>query len=162
MPRDAIGCDFDSYAIYLCRVTEGEPPRTYSGRLRSPSGDVYQAIQTVPTVIVMGVATLAPEGDLVCTWIERATGMSRKADWTLGAIFGAIMATWPRVYPGHRIRVMAAADWKRALGVPGNCKKTLANDRARLLWQHDHPTTPAPEDHNMLDAYSIAYTGSQR
>lgn len=161
MPRDAIGCDFDSYGIYLCRVTDGEPPRTYHGRLRAASGDVYEAIQAAPTILVMGIASIAGDGP-VDTWVERATGMSRKADWTLGAIFGAIMATWPRVYPGHSIRVMPAPDWKRALGVPGNCKKAVANDRARLLWQHDHPTLEPPEDHNMLDAYSIAYAGSQR
>lgn len=160
MPSDAIGIDFDSFGIYMCRIVDGEAPRTYSGRLRTDKGDVYQAIQAAPTILVMGIASLAT--DHVDTWIERATGMSRKADWTLGAIFGAIMATWPRVFPTEAIRVMPAADWKRAIGVAGNCKKDIANARATLLWRDAYPDVAPPTDHNMLDAYAIAYAGSHR
>lgn len=162
MPRDAIGIDFDSFGIYMCRIRPGEAPRTYAGRLRTDKGDVYQAIQAAPTILVMGIASMITELAEVDTWVERATGMSRKADWTLGAIFGAIMATWPRAFPGASIRVMPAADWKRAIGVTGNCKKQIANERATLLWQDAYPAHVPPTDHNMLDAYSIAYAGAHR
>jgi hypothetical protein len=147
------GIDFDTNAIYLCAVDPAYVSPCISTTALRSGGGLIEAIAAVPTALAfcVGHMNLTPGTE---AWVERGTGFSRKGDWPLGAIAGAIIATWPRLVNGSA-RIVTTADWKKNLGAPGNCNKQTANHYARLHWQAHFDTTP-PTDHNMLDAYAIA------
>ena len=157
------GIDFDTNAIYLCvypTVRDGiHPPQPalVPVALRSRGGDLREAIVAVPSALAFAIQ----RGNVVTgtdVYVERGTGRARTGDWPLGAIAGAIMATWPRLVQGSA-RIVTTADWKKNLGAPGNCNKQTANTYATLHWRA-HFDTPPPTDHNHLDAYGIAVYAS--
>lgn len=154
-----VGIDFDTNAVYLCALERNSDPKIAAVQLRT-DGDLTEAILAVPAALAFAIQTLGiTKAD---AWVERGTGFSRKADWPLGAIAGAIIATWPRLTHGSPCRLITTADWKQALGAPGNCNKATANTYATLHWRSNHPTTHPPTNHNQLDAYSIALAATTR
>lgn len=155
----AVGIDFDTNALYVCAIDGDADPKIAAVALRT-SGDLSEAILAVPTALALAINQLGiTRAD---AWIERGTGFSRKGDWPLGAIAGATMATWPRLTQGSACRLITTAEWKKAIGAPGNAPKATANHFATLQWLSRHPGYPAPTDHNHLDAYAIALAGSTR
>ena len=154
-----VGIDFDSHALYVCALHGDDDPKIAAVQLRR-SGDLSEAILAVPTALAFAIDQLAiTRAD---AWIERGTGFSRKGDWPLGAIAGATMATWPRLTNGSACRIITTAEWKKTIGAPGNAPKAVANHYATLQWCSRHPGYPPPTNHNHLDAYAIALTGSLR
>lgn len=158
-----VGCDYDSHSIYLCALDPDDRdsvPQQISVQLRPASGDITQAIAAVPTALSMALGKLnVTKADL---WVERGTGASRKGDWILGAICGAILATWPRVTYGSPARLITTAAWKQAVGAPGNCGKPIANHFCTLQWRSRYPDVHPPTDHNHLDAFGIAIAGATK
>lgn len=155
-----VGIDFDTNALYVCAVDGNNDPKIAAVQLRT-NGDLTEAILAVPTALALAIQKLAVTNGTEA-WVERGTGFSRKGDWPLGAIAGAIISAWPRITAGGNARLILTADWKRAVGAPGNAPKTVANHWTTLQWRSRHPGTSPPDNHNHLDAYAIALTGSLR
>lgn len=159
-----IGCDFDSYRLHLCGLpNDGGPPLVEQATLRRSKDDELVAIQSVSGALAGAIHRLrqqrnpeVPES-VSGIWIERGYGSSRKADFILGAIYGATIATGNHACPGVSIRPVNAARWKQHLGCPGNCRKDLANAQAAILWRASWPLAIIPTDPNVLDAFSIAH-----
>lgn len=158
-----IGCDFDSYRLHLCGLpTDGGAPLVEQVQLRRKGDDEIVAIQAVSSALGGAVHRLrqqrnpeSPEA-VDSVWIERGFGASRKADFILGCIYGATIATGNHACR-QSIRPVMASDWKRHLGVAGNAKKEVANARAALLWRTRWPLAIIPSDPNVLDAFAIAH-----
>lgn len=163
-----VGIDFDTNAIYLCALdvdNRDHVPIIDACQLRTSKGDLVEAIAAVPLALTttlhrMGVTAEFGKHARPDAWVERGTGASRVGDWPLGAIAGAIISAWPRVTNGGGVRVIKTADWKKAIGAPGNCGKPIANHYATLQWRSRYPDVHPPTNHNELDAYSIAVTAS--
>lgn len=153
-----VGIDFDTNALYVCRYPlvrdEFHPPQPEVAAVElRRGGDLREAIAAVPSALAFAVQRLNVIQGTEC-YVERGTGMARTGDWPLGAIAGAIIATWPRLVVASA-RIVTTSDWKKHLGAPGNCNKATANTYATLHWRAHFNTQP-PTDHNHLDAYAIA------
>jgi hypothetical protein len=157
-----VGIDYDSNALYVCLYAGHDAdPKIVAVDLRSRGGDQTDAILAVPTALAFAVQKLGvPTGTEA--WIERGHGPNRNADWILGAIAGATLSAWPRCTGGGNARLIPAADWKKAVGAPGNGPKAVANHWTTLQWRSRHPGAEPPTNHNHLDAYAIALAGSTR
>lgn len=156
-----VGIDFDTNAIYLCALdvdNRDHVPIIDACQLRTSKGDLVEAIAAVPLALTTTLARMGVQR--ADAWVERGTGASRVGDWPLGAIAGALISAWPRVTGGGSVRVIKTADWKKAIGAPGNCGKPIANHYATLQWRSRYPDIHPPTNHNELDAYSIAVTAS--
>lgn len=163
-----VGVDFDSYRLHLCGLpNDGGPPLVEQAQLRRKGDDELVAIQSVSGALAGAIHRLRqqrpaaldqdkPEG-VSGIWIERGYGTSRKADFILGAIYGATIATGNHACPGVSIRPVNAARWKQHLGCAGNCAKPVANAQAAILWRATWPLAIIPTDPNVLDAFSIAH-----
>lgn len=156
-----VGIDFDTNAIYLCALdvdNRDHVPIIDACQLRASKGDLVEAIAAVPLALTTTLARMGVQR--ADAWVERGTGASRVGDWPLGAIAGALISAWPRVTGGGSVRVIKTADWKKAIGAPGNCGKPIANHYATIQWRSRYPDIHPPTNHNELDAYSIAVTAS--
>ena len=162
-----VGVDFDTKAVYACAVHPHHPPvwaqASLVSKLASGNAASLAAVPTAMASIRDQLATgIGVEGRIPAdAWFERGRGMSRKGDWILGAVCGALMCTWPRVGTGAP-RLLETADWKKQMGAPGNSAKAIANAATALHLRHAWPLALVPTDHNQLDAYAIATTGALR
>lgn len=155
-----IGIDFDSHAIYLVAV--GDHPPVYSKQqIRPKGGSAIDAAAAVGPALRRAFDNLVVYCDDADGWIEHGRGASRRADWTLGLIAGAIISNWATVSRGS-IRVTESSPARHAVGAPGNCSKPTWNRYSRLHWEAFHPLAVIPDDPNLLDAYAIATTGHHR
>lgn len=172
-----IGIDFDSYALHVCGLPDdGGPPCEVSASIRKRGDDEHRAFTMVASAFASATRHIRDTTGIEAVsgvWIERGYGASRKADFVLGAIYGATFVAVGHVLPGVAARPLLAADWKRdvtgEMGITtktggrgnGNVKKEVANDCARQLWQREWPFTIVPTDPNLLDSFSIAWAGSR-
>lgn len=154
-----VGIDYDTHALYLCAYTPGDDPALATARLRSSrDSNALEAIGNVPSALGRALDTIHNgHADL---WVERGRGANRNADWILGAIAGAVIATYPRLNGGSA-RLIDANQWKATIGARGNTK-AAANHAATLQWSSRHPHLNPPTDPNLLDAYGIALAASTR
>lgn len=186
-----LGVDIDSYAIHVCAVpTDGGVPAVVSSALRKRGDDEHKAITAVASALgraVVDIRALRPQAvmvggggtmvaiqqeDIGGVWVERGYGSSRRADFILGCIYGAVIVAAGHVLPGVAVRQMAVSTWKRsvtgACGIRtqagmlgnGNVKKEVANQCCRQMWEAAWPLAIIPSDPNQLDAFGIAYTAS--
>lgn len=187
-----LGIDFDSYALHVCGLPDdGGPPVVQSEPIRKRGDDEHRAMMTVAQALAVatnkigmqipvmsvigggGTVVAQPRVAISSVWIERGYGASRRADFVLGAIYGATFIAVAHVLPGVPARPMQARDWKRDLtgemGITtktggrgnGNVKKEVANACARELWEREWPLAIIPTDPNQLDAFSIAWAASR-
>ncbi len=186
-----LGIDYDSYGLHVCALPDdGGPPVVVTAKLRKKGDDEHRAIQAVGaalsqsmeeirhlllyTPVKGGGGTTAPRARPREAWIERGFGSSRKADFVLGAIYGATIAAATSVLPGVAVRPLLLSTWKRAVtaecgittkaGAPGNSmvKKPVANACATQIWSDLWPLAIVPTDPNHLDAFSVAWTGQRQ
>jgi hypothetical protein len=177
-----LGIDFDSYGLHVCALPDdGGPPVVVTAKLRKKGDGEHQAIQAVGAALANAVERVRVLHDGRFTppnvgeaWIERGFGASRRADFVLGAIYGATIAASTSVLPGTAMRPLLAADWKRDItgecGITtktggrgnGNVKKEIANQCATQIWSDTWPLSIVPTDPNHLDAFSVAWAGQRR
>lgn len=188
-----LGLDFDSYGLHVCALpSDGGPPVVVTSKLRKKGDDEHRAIQTVGsalanaveelrrlllyTPVAGGGGTTVAQGTpkIEEAWIERGFGASRKADFVLGAIYGATIAVSTSVLPGVAVRPILLSTWKREVtaecgmftkaGAPGNSmvKKPIANACASQIWSDTWPLSIVPTDPNHLDAFSVAFAGTRQ
>lgn len=174
-----LGIDIDSYALHVCGLPDdGGPPVTAHATLRRKGDDEHRAIQQVAAALGNAARDIRAllDGDVKCrdVWIERGFGASRRADFVLGAIFGATIVACGHILPGAAARPMLAADWKRevtgTVGITtktggrgnGNVTKPVANDACLRIWRERWPLSIVPTDPNLLDAFGVAYAAIHR
>lgn len=172
-----IGVDYSSYEAVLCGLPFPIPalsdqPELEVIRFRpaSKSGDdaAIAALKTVDAAIRS--SELLRQADVV--WVERGFGASRRADFILGAYFGAILSATSSWLTEASVNPLEAQEWKREIsascgvttkgGRPGNgqLKKEVAHEYVRQV--------AARCRHNLdefgpdaLDAYAISWTGRE-
>lgn len=179
-----VGIDYDSYKATLVALPlEGSIARVRTSvvtfRKASQSGEAAALVALAS--VRAGILHELTEGGGVCdftlgaelddirpdvVWIERGFGMSRRADFILGAYFGAIYSATAGECPTN---AMEAREWKRTVtAVSGigrtvkgagnpNAKKEIANEACRALLElaevDGSDWTP-----DALDAFGVAYT----
>lgn len=176
---NAIGIDFSSYWLDACLVerADGGPVRRVRWareRLRKDRGESEEvAITNVRHALWACLATLTL-GD-ADVYIERGYGASRRADFLLGCIYGALVAA---VGSGRMAwHSMPRAEWVRDVtatqgivtkkGTPGNgnAPKAVANECCREILRGLYPMVVvdvADLGPDALDAFGVAYAGSLR
>lgn len=187
-----VGIDFDSYGLHVCALpVDGGPPVVVTSPLRKRGGrdDEHRAIQACGMSLSAALAQIyeVTPGDraaaltvqaglkrprIESAWIERGFGSSRKADFILGAIYGATIAAAAQLIGYVPMRPMLASSWKREVtgevGITtkaggrgnGNAKKDLANACCLEIWRDRWPLAIAPGDPNQLDAFGVAWAGA--
>jgi stage V sporulation protein SpoVS len=186
-----LGVDIDSYAIHVCAIPgDGGPPTAVTHAIRKKGDSEHQAIGNVAYALAAslkdirdarrgGPFLLPPGATLVeipeaieGVWIERGYGSSRRADFILGCIYGAVIVACGHVLPGVAVRPMKASDWKKqvtaVVGVRtktgtagnGNAPKAMANAACTEIWQNAWPLAIVPTDPNQLDAFGVALAAS--
>lgn len=122
-------------------------------------------------LIRLGVVLYDQSTEPSVIWIERGFGASRRADFILGAFFGAIFAACRDF--GLIVNPLEAREWKREItaaagigmvkdGTRGNpnAKKEIANEACRgllVLGEVDGADWTPDE----LDAFGVCWTGRQ-
>lgn len=173
-----VGVDYSSYeatvvAMYLDRSIGCARSAVASFRPASHSGEdaaIAALAQVRPAMAgalaFVGVSSADDIAESVI-WIERGFGMSRRADFILGAYFAAIYAACHDF--GLIVNPMEAREWKRTVtAVSGigrtakgagnpNAKKEIANEACRAILElaevDGSDWTP-----DALDAFGVAYT----
>lgn len=163
-----VGVDIDTFKLTLCWYGDGVLAwQTAELRKRGDGAKLFGAILAIPGALARAIERAEVRPTEV--YIERGFGASRKADFDLGAIYGATALAFGRVVPGVHVGPMAMTTWKKSLtaaagmktakGDPGlgNCKKEVANSAARqvLMAEGCFPEQPLTPD--QLDAFGIAY-----
>lgn len=169
MTFEVLGVDYDSYKATLCLLPfDGEKPLFAQPRFRknhhSGADHAWAALGRVLDEFRHEVvrATIVRASVI---WIERGFGQSRRADFDLGAFYGAIRVGF-QVTSTAPVNSMDLREWKRlvtseAFGKGnGNAKKEVANQACRAIaaaagvdvvdWSPD-----------MLDAYGICWAGRE-
>lgn len=171
-----LGIDIDSYAIHVCAMPgDGGPPTVVTRALRKKGDTEHQAIGSVNLALasaVNGIRETLPLPGIGGVWIERGYGTSRKADFILGCIYGAVVVACGHVLPGIAVRPMPASQWKKQVtavvgirtkqGVAGNgnASKAMANAACTEIWKNAWPLAIIPTDPNQLDAFGVAIAAS--
>lgn len=181
-----IGCDYDSHKATFCAlqfVTQAPLIAVAEYRLAKETGPdaAIRSLDRVEDAVLVALAELRASEEQSVVWIERGYGQSRRADWILGAYFGAI---WAAVAQVCLVNPLDLREWKRAvtkaagIGLTkkgegnGNAPKPLANE-ATLALLHEYAliagdgsgrsSSAAPFGiawtPDMLDAYAVAWTG---
>lgn len=173
-----VGIDLDSYKAWICAVPfDGGVPIFAEARWREDgkSGDALANIGKVPGAMRrarVNLENLSPERFAVephVWFVERGFGMSRRADFILGAFTGAIMAILA-ADTTDPVNLIDLREWKSevtevaGIGLTakgrgnGNAKKEVANEacRALLALLELDPSRLSPDQ---LDAYGIAFAG---
>jgi hypothetical protein len=173
-----VGIDYDSYKATLCALPlDGSigDARIAVARFRpaSRSGEdaAINGLREVEDSIVCALAELTTTLSTTVVWIERGFGMSRRADFILGAYFGAIFsACWNLAPASPVVNPIEAREWKRIVtahagigltkksaGNP-NAKKEIANEacRALLTLGEIDGSEWTPDE---LDSFGVAFAG---
>jgi hypothetical protein len=150
-----VGIDYDTFGVHLCLLAPGHPPMFHTCGIRDKGQDPFDACQNVASALVHAANHIGAYG--VDGWIERGHGSQRRSDFPLGAIYGAVVASYGRAF-NAAIRSMPTADWKRHIGAKGNARKTDAHTHVLHHLAAHHPTLDPPRNTNHLDAYAIATT----
>lgn len=170
-----VGIDYDSYKAVLCglpfpipALSDQPTVETIVFRPASRSGDdaAIAALKTVNEQLRQ--SDLVKAADVL--WLERGFGNSRRADFILGAFFGAVLSTLVEYCTEASVNPLDIQEWKReisaACGVTtkaggrgnGQLKKELAHQYVRqVALRCRHNIDGFGPD--ALDAYAIAYTG---
>lgn len=173
-----VGIDFDTYKITLCALPHEAPETALMAQIRlrkdRESGDahlwaalpgLFVGLRSSPTVMrILGGA------DIV--FVERGFGGSRRSDYTLGAVFGALLATLPLLVPhGRPVNPISLQEWKKivtkdaGIGLTakgegnGNAPKPVANAAVRALASEAWLVDVENWSEDVCDAYGIAYAG---
>lgn len=180
-----VGLDYDSYKATLVALPlDGSISKvrkeTAQFRPKSRSGDdeAIAALANVHSEMLTALLNLRVrvcasgdqyQGEQTAVWVERGFGMSRRADFILGAYFGAIVAALVD------LRVvwnpMDLREWKQIVTLTagiglvkdgtrgnGNAKKEVANEacRALLALGEIDASEWTPDE---LDAFGISFAG---
>jgi len=171
-----LGLDFDTYAVYPCLIGfdfETQPgPDGPSGylaarfpeplRIRRAADSGEYALWRALPALARRLALPDRSGwwdGVRLVWIERGFGMSRSADYLLGAVFGALLAAIPTVGAPDPLPI-DLREWKKAV-LPkavargGNVKKAVVHEYLRAAYPH----LLASLDGNQVDAFGIALAG---
>lgn len=155
------GIDYDTHRLHVVVIADGHHPYVGQAKLRERQATPYDATRGVLAGLNRLVSAALDDLDpfMLDAAVERGWGASRRSDFLLGSIYGAVVASWscvasrsPRI---GGIQSVPTADWKRTLGVAGNARKETANAAAADLWASMWGT-PAPGDPNLLDAFALA------
>lgn len=173
------GCDFDTFKVTVGLVPiRDEPERrlyvetlAYRGTRHrsavrgSAEGDQFQALARVlPAAIKASRLLPLAEG----VWLERGFGASRKADFSMGRVEGAIAVLLSDLPSGRagRVNEIPLSDWKKELGFSGVAKKEVYQPLLRDILSaylicrvdgDDAPDVlPTVLTHDELDALGIA------
>jgi len=168
-----VGVDIDTWKLTLCAVSESMVAwETATLRRRGESLlDAILGTQHAVPVAVTRLGIASAETDPTEYHVERGRGQHRKADFDLGAIYGATCVALGRRTPDAHVASMDVPDWKRAVtaavgiktarGRPGNANvpKVVANEACRTLLRERglDPSRLSPDE---LDAFGIAYAAS--
>lgn len=179
-----VGCDYDSFKATFCAlqfVTQAPRIAVAQYRLPKQTGPdaAIRALDAVEDAVLRALGELGASEEESVVWIERGYGQSRRADWILGAHFGAIWAAAAQVC---LVNPLDLREWKQAvtysagIGLTkkgtgnGNAKKEVANEAtlallreyARLAYGDRADAEPPfgiAWTADMLDAYAVAWTG---
>lgn len=169
-----VGIDFSSYEASLCLL----PPDDYVEIRRAvfrPAKDSgaageFRAITGAGLAVRLALGARLHDHPETTFVIERGFGSSRRADFTMGAFFGTIVATLAQHYPHARVETMTAARWKRATsaarGVMTKDGKHRGNGGLKKEEAHVHVRAIAAGmgldtrgwSGDDLDAFAIAWT----
>lgn len=174
-----VGVDFDTYKATLCAIPfDRLAPRWATAEFRparaTGEDEAIRALARVRKAVYAGITEIVVGPTVI--FVERGFGMSRRADWILGAFFGAIYVSLADPTSRLVVNPMEAREWKRDLtGYVGhglttkgagnaNAKKDVANEAARILLAQPLVELPpsveaASLSPDELDAFSIAWAG---
>lgn len=156
------GVDFDSFGVYIAELPyeesrDGADARFIAIKFRKTSGlearadFAFEAVLRLPRLIGGTLAPYTAEN----VFVELGRGASRRSDFLLGRVQGAIAATFASVDSCSVIE-MSAQEWKKALTGNGNAPKDVAHlELARRYGGK------MPADENMRDALAIAFVGRE-
>lgn len=167
-----LGIDIDTWKLTLC-VSGPTVVMFEQAPLRSKGQSLFDAIQGVAPSLGLALNRLGLERGIEEVYIERGFGMFRKADFDLGAIYGATAVACRRLMPNVHIETVEVREWKRAVtaavgittkrGQPGNANanKVVANSSCRtlLLTRGLRDVEKLSADH--LDAFGIVFSQEQ-
>lgn len=163
-----LGIDIDTWKLTLC-VSGPTVTMFDQAPLRVKGQTLFDAIQEVAPSMGMTLHRLGIDTQITHVYIERGFGMFRKADFDLGAVYGATAVAARRMLPNVHIETVEARAWKKVVtaacgiktkaGVPGNANapKALANECCRsLLALRGITSEGLTPDH--YDAFGIVYS----
>lgn len=157
-----VGIDYDSFGIYVARLSFDEAldhdvtgafvrfdSFVFRGRREQRADFAFPAVTRIPGMLAqLGVPQLV--------FVERGTGQSRRADFTLGRVQGAIVATFASWQSAPSVNELLASEWKKELTGNGNASKAEAHEALGLRFAGS-----LPRDENMRDVLAIAWTGRE-
>lgn len=169
-----IGCDFSSYEASLCILwpsgTVDVRRATFRKKSESGAAGEFRAIVAAGLAVRLALGTALVDHPEATFVVERGFGSSRRADFTLGAFYGTIVATLAQHYPHARVVSMTPAQWKTATSAAcgvmtkdgkkrgnGGLKKDEAHVHVRTLLRAEGVVT-AGWSGDDLDAYALAFT----
>jgi hypothetical protein len=158
------GIDYDTFGVYVCGIPfdfDDVATRDDAAfywiplRLKRESGEasLWRALADAD------LSAELPNFDSTdLVWIERGFGMSRRADFALGAVMGAIITAAART--PATISVIDLREWKRE--VMDNAKEAKGGNVAKDVVQrylHERYPLTIGRDPNLVDAFGIALGG---
>jgi len=134
------GVDFGVRLVTICRLTTNGTPRWTE--LKAEKGtDALEACRQ------LSADSWRWAWDTDCVWVERSMGRYIRSVSDLARVQGAVIAT---IRKQCTISEIPPAEWRRAIGLPGNAKKTDV-----MAWA-TASLDRAPDTQDMADAYCIA------
>ena len=169
-----VGVDIDTWKVTLCALHPAGPA-WQTAPLRRAGQSLLDAIRQTAFALPLACNRLDLRDDRIRVefHVERGRGQHRKADFDLGAIYGAVIVALARACPNSHIASMDIPEWKRAVtaavglttkrGAPGlgNVSKDVANDACRRLLADVYPLY-AELGPDALDAFGVAYAAENR
>lgn len=168
-----LGVDYSTYEATLCLLPfDGEQPLFAQPRFRknhhSGADHAWDALGRVLSELrhELVYATVMRASVI---WIERGFGQSRRADFALGAFYGALRVGF-QVVTAAPVNSMDLREWKREVTAEafpelwrgkgnGNVKKELANEACRQIAATAGVADVEGWSPDMCDAYGIAFSG---
>lgn len=162
------GIDADTYSVTVAIIRD-EPIEEVEAacvhrivlRKASRSGEMagLLALRELEPLLV---ASAVPWGELATVWIERGFGGSRRSDYALGAVAGALLAVIPCIAGTAEVNPIGLGEWRKAVTGNGNARTddvTEALIARRVLPPATYGPGGMTHDKDEVDATGIAVAG---
>lgn len=159
------GVDYDTFGVYAALVDARDFSLSdlvvlrYRDKSRQADASyAFPAARALPTAVYN--ALYEQDRRPVLAFVERAyipRGQLRQA-FALGRVQGLVVAGLLDL--GVIVEELTPAEWRKELGVPGNCAKAEAH--LALAERYPDADDPRLRDENVRDALAIAYAGVRR
>lgn len=155
-----LGIDPDTYKLTIVGIADepvdNETPIGWTVPIRPKKDTGWEALLMALRKLEPALlASECPWKSASSIWIERAWGMSRKADYVLGCVVGALFATLPIICDAE-VNYVSLFEWREA--VTGESQATTDQIEAALM-AHRHLRISPGRTKDQIDALGIAMTG---